>query len=229
MGSDVDIAAALGDLAVDMAVRSDPDALLESVVAAAITLLPGISWAGIAVVRHRTIASKAPTDDVARMLADLQADVGEGPIFSALDERQTIAVADLDAETRWPRFTPTAVGMGVRSVVAFRLFLTDEALGVLSLYGPQPDAFTDDTVAVGEIFAQHAAVAMAGAAEAEQMQRAIASRDVIGQAKGILMQRDHLTGLQAFAKLTRVSQETNVKLVEVARFLVDDVERGVRG
>ena len=56
------------------------------------------------------------------------------------------------------------------------------------------------------------------------MQSALASRDIIGQAKGILTHRDNLTGLQAFAALTRASQETNVKLVTVARWLVNEHE-----
>ena len=68
---------------------------------------------------------------------------------------------------------------------------------------------------------------MAGAAAQEQFDVAVASRDIIGQAKGILMHRDNLTGLQAFALLTRASQKTNVKLIEVARVLVADHERGL--
>ena len=225
----VELAAVLGDLAVDMASRSDFEALLETVVGSAIKLLPGISWAGVSIVRGRSIVSKAPTDDVAKALADLQWEVGEGPILTALDEGRTIAVGDLHTEDRWPAFTRAATEMGVWCLMSFRLFVKDEALGVLTLYGPYPDMFTEETVAVGEIFAQHAAVAMAGVTAAEQMQRAIASRDVIGQAKGILMQRDKLTGLQAFAVLTKASQETNVKLVDVARFLVGEVEREATG
>jgi len=225
----LELAAALGDLAVDMAKRSDSEALLETVVGSAIKLLPGISWAGVSIVRGRSIVSKAPTDDVARALAELQAEVGEGPILSALDEGRTITAADLNVETRWPAFTRAAADMGVWCLMSFRLFVRDEALGVLTLYGPYPDMFTEETIAIGEIFAQHAAIAMAGVTAVEQMQRAIASRDVIGQAKGILMQRDKLTGLQAFALLTKASQETNVKLVDVARFLVGEVEQNASG
>lgn len=225
----VELAAALGTLAVDMSAESDSERLLETIVGAAITLLPGISWAGISIVRGRSIVSKAPTDEVARTLAECQAKFGEGPILSALDEQQTIVVAELRDETRWPRFVEAATGMDVRCVMSFRLFARDEALGVLTLYGPHPDLFNDEVVAIGEVFAQHAAVALAGAAVAEQMQRAIASRDVIGQAKGILMQRDALTGLQAFAVLTKASQDTNTKLVDVARFLVGEVEGNATG
>ena len=109
-------------------------------------------------------------------------------------------------------------------MLSFRLCVVGESLGVLNLYGGTPEALTQDSVAIGEIFAQHAAVAMADAADEEHLQSALATRDIIGQARGILMHRDNLTGLQAFAALTRASQETNVKLVNVARWLVNEHE-----
>jgi GAF domain-containing protein len=109
--------------------------------------------------------------------------------------------------------------------MVFRLFVKSEVLGVLTIYGPGPNMFTDESVIVGEILAQHAAVGLAGAAAQEQLQAAVASRDLIGQAKGILMVRDQITGLQAFATLAKASQETNIKLTEVARFVVDQFEK----
>ena len=112
-------------------------------------------------------------------------------------------------------------------MLSFRLFVTSGGLGALNLYGAAPDAFTDESITTGEILAQHAAVAFAGATAEQHFAAALASRDVIGQAKGILMHRDNLTGLQAFAALTKASQQTNIKLVDVARTLVADHERDV--
>jgi len=112
-------------------------------------------------------------------------------------------------------------------MLSFRLFVIAESFGALNLYGAAPGAFTDDSITTGEILAQHAAVALAGTTAEQHFAAALASRDVIGQAKGILMHRDNLTGLQAFAALARASQETNVKLVDVARILVADHERYV--
>ncbi|MGZ5390740.1 MAG: ANTAR domain-containing protein [Mycobacterium sp.] len=68
---------------------------------------------------------------------------------------------------------------------------------------------------------------MVGSNAEAQFRAGLASRDVIGQAKGLLMQRNNVTGVQAFAMLTRASQETNTKLVEVAHWLVDDHELGL--
>ena len=107
---------------------------------------------------------------------------------------------------------------------SFQLFMKRRTLGALNLYGDRVNAFSDDSEALGGIVAEHAAVAVVGSSADAQVKTTLAGRDVIGQAKGILMHRDNLTGLQAFALLTRVSQETNTKLVDVAKFLVNQQE-----
>jgi ANTAR domain len=138
-----------------------------------------------------------------------------------LREHHTVQIDDMSTDTRWPRFARRATRLGVHSLLSFQLFVRSENLGTLNLYGDAADVFNDESLLVGGLLAQHAAVAMVGSAALTQFHAALASRDVIGQAKGILMHRDHLTGLQAFAVLTKASQETQVKLVEVARWLVD--------
>lgn len=215
----------LGDLAQQMQAEAGSDATLRTIVRAGVKMLPGISWAGISLIRGSEITSEAPSDDVARSLDQLQSGLGDGPALSALAEHSTIVVPDLRSESRWPKFVAAARDLGVHCMLSFRLFIDQGALGALNLYGPDPVDFDEDAITVGEILAQHAAVAIAGAAAEEQFQTALASRDVIGQAKGLLMHRDGLTGLQAFAALTRASQETNIKLVDVARWFVGEHER----
>ncbi|WP_156686656.1 GAF and ANTAR domain-containing protein [Mycobacterium sp. Marseille-P9652] len=221
------VAALLGELALQMQAEEDSGALLRTIVRAGVHIMPGISWAGISLVRGKTVASEAPSDEVARALDRLQSELGEGPAISALADGRTVAIPDLAEETRWPRFVAAATESGVRCILAFRLFVQRGALGTLNLYGPQPHMFTDESVAVGEILAQHAAVAMVGAAAEEGARAAIESRDLIGQAKGIIMHRDSLDGLQAFALLTRASQDANVKLADVARLVVNEFEKGL--
>jgi ANTAR domain len=108
--------------------------------------------------------------------------------------------------------------------LSFQLFVHSENLGALNLYGDQPGAFSEESVFVGGVLAQHAAVAMMGAANITHLRDALATRDIIGQAKGMLMQRQKLTGIQAFNLLVRASQESNIKLVDVARWLVAEHE-----
>ena len=168
-----------------------------------------------------------PTDPLVAELDDLQREQDEGPCLSALRERHTVRIDNTAADERWPRYGRAAAERGVRSVLSFRLFMDRQTLGSLNLYSDRVNAFTDESEAIGGLVAQHAAVAMSGSSAETQFQTALAGRDIIGQAKGILMHRDNMTGLQAFALLTRVSQETNTKLVDVAKFLVAEQESGV--
>jgi len=221
------LAETLGTLAVEMHAQPGTEATLKTIIAGAVLLLPEASWAGISLIENQQVKPAIPTDPVAEELDRLQTELGEGPVFDALREDHTVHIADLREETRWPRFIATATARGVHCMLSFRLYISTRSLGVLNVYGSIPGVFSEDSVNTGELLAQHAAVALAGASAEEQFRRALASRDVIGQAKGILMHRDNLTGLQAFATLTRASQETNIKLADVAGWLVGEHEKNV--
>ena len=95
-------------------------------------------------------------------------------------------------------------------------FAEEDTLGALNLYSKQRGAFDDEALAVGSVFATHAAVALAGAQHDEQMQKALQTRDVIGQAKGILMAQQDVSADEAFDILRRASQRMNIKLRELA-------------
>jgi AmiR/NasT family two-component response regulator len=86
--------------------------------------------------------------------------------------------------------------------------------------------FDEEAIFYGELLAQHAAVAIAGAQAEEQLHRAVASRDVIGQAKGIIMERFHIDAVRAFEMMTKLSQDSNTKLVEVAQRVVETTDTG---
>jgi GAF domain-containing protein len=219
-----DLAETLGALAQEMQAQSDTPATLRSIVDASITLVPGARWAGISLIRKRHVIPQAPSDLLVAELDQLQTDLGEGPCLSALRDHHTVHIDDMAAETRWPRFVRAAVERGVRSLLSFQLFVREENLGALNLYSDGVATFTEESVVIGELFAQHAAVAMVGAAERTQFHSALASRDAIGQAKGILMHRDQLTAFEAFELLVRTSQNVNMKVVNIAHWLIDDHE-----
>ncbi len=107
-----------------------------------------------------------------------------------------------------------------RSTSCFQLYVEGDNLGALNLYSSQPDAFDDESEHVGLLFASHAAIAYAAAQEQSGLQQAVATRQLIGQAQGILMERHKITGDQAFALLVRHSQQDNIKLRELAERLV---------
>jgi putative methionine-R-sulfoxide reductase with GAF domain len=211
----------LGALAIQLQAQPDAAATLRGIVDAAVDVVPGARWAGISLINGRRVQSEVPTDPIVAELDQLQTDLGEGPCITALREHHTVQIEDMSTEARWPRFVDRASSLGVRSMLSFQLFVRDENLGALNLHGDAAGAFTDESLLVGGVLAQHAAVAMVGVAEVSQLHAALVSRDIIGQAKGILMHRENLTGLQAFEALTRASQSTQVKLVDVARWVVD--------
>jgi hypothetical protein len=101
-------------------------------------------------------------------------------------------------------------------MLSLQLYVEGDNLGALNLYARTPDAFTDESEQVGLLFAAHAAIAYAGGRKEAQVANTLISHDVIGQAKGILMERYKITGERAFLVLTRVSQTSNRKLHVVA-------------
>jgi GAF domain-containing protein len=218
------LAEVFGDLAVEMQAQKGSSDTLQSIVEAAPKVVPGARWAGISLVQGTKIVSEVPTSRSVAELDQLQSDLNQGPCLTALREYHTVHIDDMRTETRWPDFGREAQQRGMRSMLSFQLFVRSENLGALNLYSDEPGAFSEDSFLIGEILAQHAAVAMIGAAAEKQFENALATRDVIGQAKGMLMQRDNLTGLHAFSLLTRASQQTNIKLVDVARWLVNEHE-----
>ncbi|BCJ70327.1 GAF and ANTAR domain-containing protein [Polymorphospora rubra] len=220
------LGAALGDLARRLRGEKSEQNTLDAIVHAAVDTIPGAGHAGVSEVRRRRrIRTTAATADVVRAVDEVQYNADEGPCLSALYEQVTVRVPDLAADPRWPRFTAGTAKLGIGSMLSFRLYTAeDDNLGVLNLYAERAGAFTDESEQVGLLFAAHAAVAMSDAQQVTQLTHALGVRDVIGQAKGILMERHRLTGDQAFASLVTSSQRTNMKLLEVALRLVESGE-----
>jgi GAF domain-containing protein len=136
--------------------------------------------------------------------------------LDAAFEQQTVRVADMASEDRWPEFARQASEAGAASMLSLQLYVEGDNLGALNLYSRTPGAFDDESEQVGLLFASHAAVAYAGVRKEAQLAKAVASRDLIGQAKGILMERYKISAERAFLVLTRVSQNTNRKLNDIA-------------
>jgi hypothetical protein len=101
-------------------------------------------------------------------------------------------------------------------MLSFQLWVEGDNLGALNLYAREPHSFTEESEQVGLLFVSHAAVAMVGAQKQDQLTEGLATRDLIGQAKGILMERYGINADRAFALLVRASQNRNVKLRDLA-------------
>ncbi|MBG0740466.1 GAF and ANTAR domain-containing protein [Paeniglutamicibacter antarcticus] len=210
----------LGELARALQQDDGAEQMMTDTVLAAIDLIPGVNNGSISVVTARKhVQSRAASSDLARRIDAFQEETGQGPCLSAIYEERTIRIPDMTCETRWPEFIRKAVQTGVGSMLCFQLYVQEDNLGALNLYG-DVGAFTDESEHVGLLVAAHAAVAYAGELKTDQLGEAISTRDLIGQAKGILMERYKITGHQAFTILARASSQSNVKLREVAEHLV---------
>ena len=211
-----ELARRLGAMARTLQDETDVEATLATIVQSAVRLIPGVEEGSISIVFGRShVSSRVPSGDLPDQIDQLQTTLGEGPCLDAAYEQQTVRVSDLRHEQRWPRFTRGAYDLGARAMLAIQLFVEHDNLGALNLYSRQPNAFDDESEHIGLIFASHAAVALADAQEHEHLHLALSSRDLIGQAKGILMERYDLDASQAFAVLTRYSQESNRKLRDI--------------
>jgi GAF domain-containing protein len=194
------------------------DAVLAELVEHAAIEIPGAEYAGVTVTRdQRHIDTPAATDKWPVLLDEIQQRHGEGPCLTAAWEQQTVYVADLRRDERFPHYRREALeSTPIRSIMAFQLFIAGRTMGALNVYAERPDAFGPDAREMGLIFAAHSSVAWNSARRDEQFRSALASRDVIGQAKGRIMERYGVDAVQAFDMLRKLSQDSNVPLIKVA-------------
>ncbi|HEY6746629.1 MAG TPA: GAF and ANTAR domain-containing protein [Mycobacteriales bacterium] len=214
------LAETLSELSRTLQDQHDVEGTLQAIVLAATGTVPGADYASIsAVVQRREVRTRAATGELPRAVDQAQYDTGEGPCLDSLYQQRTVRVPDLADEPRWPAFVARTKDLGLGSMLAIQLYVTGEDLGALNLHSTRPDAFDDESEQIGLLFAAHAAVALAGADEEAQLRTAIDSRDLIGQAKGILMERFKIGGQDAFRLLVLASQATNIRLYDVAEHL----------
>lgn len=197
----------------------------------AVATIEGCDFAGIFLVDGDTVTTPAHTDPIVAEVDVLQHRTGEGPCLDAITEGVTIYADDLGDDDRWPHFGPEAAKRGMRSLLAVPL-LSDGTLGALNLYARFPRAFGAIDRARGLLLAALAALAFTTAKthegddrRAENLQTALITRELIGQAQGILMERERVTADEAFDILRRASQHLNRKLREVAQALVETGEQ----
>ncbi|MCW2683798.1 MAG: Response regulator receiver and and CheY domain [Blastococcus sp.] len=200
--------------------HGDVEATLAAITGSAVLTIPGAEDCGISYVTGRThVEPRAATSELPRAVDELQQSLGQGPCLDAVWDQRIVRMDDASSEQRWPEFARAAAGLGVGSMLSFQLFVVGDQLGALNLYARTAGAFDEESQEIGLLFASHAAVALAGAEHEANLLAGMAHRDVIGQAKGILMERFKLTPEQAFGLLTRTSSHTNRKLRDIAENL----------
>jgi GAF domain-containing protein len=172
--------------------------------------------------RNNGISTVASSHTYPVLLDKIQQLHQQGPCVSAAWQHATVRIDDLELDYRWPRYRRDVLDQTpIRSVLAFELFADEQITGALNFYAEGAHAFTEESVELGLIFATHISLAWAALRRQEQFRSALASRDVIGQAKGMIMERYHVDAVQAFELLRQLSQRSNDRLVAVAQGLID--------
>lgn len=168
----------------------------------------------------------ASTDSMVDQLDQLQYSLGEGPCLDAMRDHTSVVVDDMRTESRWPRFAPPAAAAGCISQMGIEIFREAGRVGGLNLYSSRPSAFDEYTRHAATLLAIHTSVVMGKVITVDNLTQALRTRQLIGQAVGIVMYRYLVDEQAAFAYLTRVSQNGNIKLHDVAARIVTDTATG---
>ncbi|MFE5647074.1 GAF and ANTAR domain-containing protein [Rhodococcus sp. NPDC056516] len=200
-----------------------PQQVLDEVTEAAVKLLDGVDHAGITLVRragpgHRPdLESTSATGPVPQRFDALQHEYSQGPCFDAIWSHQTVRISDVVEELRWPHLmNAVREETPVRSAMSIQLYTDGQELGALNIYSDTSGGFDADTEELAVNLATHAAIALSSARRGQQFRSALASRDLIGQAKGVIMERFDVDAIAAFHMLRTLSQEMNIPVIELA-------------
>jgi hypothetical protein len=197
----------------------DTPALLSGLIAGAAESVPGAQYAGITVTqRRRGIETAAATHRYPVMLDEIQGRYQQGPCLTAAALQESVRIDDLVGDDRWPLYRVAALRQTpIRSILAFGMFKEGVSAAALNFYAESPDAFDNESVNLGLIFATHAALIWNMMRRDQQFRVALVSRDIIGQAKGRLMERFDIDAAEAFERLKQMSQDANTPIAQVAQ------------
>ena len=223
----VDPTGALAELAAALTANKDMPGILGDVVELTRRHLPGADESSITLIRGKAATTAASTASLALAMDEVQYDQGYGPCLDAGRCDQIMHIPDMATEVRWPGYTPLARDSGVGSSLSLPLPVENYLVGALNVYSLRPRAFTEASIAVGRSLAAHitAALSLAESAhghrlQAEHLARAMRSRDVIEQAKGMVMAQQRCSAEAAFNLLRKLSMDENIKLQDLAVSIV---------
>jgi ANTAR domain/GAF domain len=192
------------------------EATLATVTAAAVKLMDGVDYADVMLINGEELQSRAPTAPLVVDLDEVQLRMKDGPCLRAAMTDTVITCPDLADDSRWPDFAAAALEVGVQSTLSFPLFRRRNGGAALNLMSCSADAMDRADHTIGAMLATHAAMALTASDRISQFESALASRDLIGQAKGMLMERFDVDADRAFELLTKLSQETNTPVRTIA-------------
>jgi GAF domain-containing protein len=223
----VDLASALSQMAGLVLSRETVDTALELVTSLAATTTPGTLGAAVTVVDEHGKRSKAASNAAAEQADALQYEFDEGPCLTAWRTQEVVRIDDTTTDGRWPRWNEAASRLGVRSVLSTPLLMREESIGAMKVYCERPHNYGPHDEHVMRLLAAQAAILLANSQSLQEARRlsrqlteALASRDAVAQATGVLMARGAGSAQDAFATLAAAARRTGAPVLDVARALV---------
>jgi transcriptional regulator with GAF, ATPase, and Fis domain len=195
--------------------------VLANLISASLALVSRADCAKVSVLDNGRLRSIAVTSELTTALDNAQEAARHGPCLDAISAHRAVRCNDLRTDARWPQFACHATTAGVHSVQSSPIGVPGATGATLSLFAFQAEAFGAESEAVGAMLANHAAIALINEKTEREFKTALASRDIIGQAKGMIMERFGVDARRAFAMLRAISQETNTPVRELAAKFVD--------
>lgn len=170
---------------------------------------------GITLLRHRKAATVASSSAAAEAMDEIQYDFGDGPCMTASREQETVHVADLDGDGRWPQYAAAVRHLGFRSILALPFVLDGDTRAALNLYAHRPGRF------------DRRAMRFAHCSDtAANLKATLETRTGIDVAVGILMAQNRCSQDEAFEFLKSASSARNIKLHAVAAGVVEALGHG---
>jgi GAF domain-containing protein len=194
--------------------------------------VPATNFVGITMMVRGKPATTVFTDPDAPEIDQAQYDTGHGPCLDAFRTGKVCAIPSTRRDITWPEFSRACLDHGIHSTLSLPLNAADLTLGATNLYSNEADAFPTAGIDAATAFASQAAIVLANAQAytdartlGEDLTKSMAAREIIEQAKGIIMGSLRCTPDEAFEQLVRQSQATNIKLRDVAEQLVKNTSR----
>lgn len=204
---------------------NDFSQVYDAIVAAAPRLVEGCDRASLMMMSHGRFETAAASDEIAEHVDWLERELGEGPCLDAIVDEAVYRDADLTRASVWPRLRERVLAeTPVRGIAGFRLIVGENKSGALNLFSDRPDGLTARSIDQAIVLVAFVTVALLASGEraaAATLRAGLESNRQIGKAVGLMMAFHKVDDVQAFQILRKASQEMNLKLVEVARQVVE--------
>ncbi len=201
------------------------DQIYQGICEAAVRLVDGCDHASLMMIRRGQPETVAASDDIAAFVDRLEREVGDGPCLDAIKDESAYVDSDLTDGSPWPTLHERVLAeTPVRGMAGFRLINADQKTGALNLFSDTAGTLTSRSVDQAILLVSFASVALLAAQEqqsARTLRAGLSSNREIGKAVGLMMAFHHVDDDTAFAILRQASQDMNLKIVDVAREIIE--------